>query len=75
MPTFIGSALTIDVGIIDVVRADGGRAAGRAFGGKAGGLRALTQYLRLAGMTAKGQGTVITLDLILTAQAQMKGAN
>ena len=44
-------------------------------GGKAGGLRALTQYLRLAGMTAKGQGTVITLDLILTAQAQMKGAN
>ena len=33
-------------------------------GGKAGGLRALTQYLRLAGMTAKGQGTVITLDLI-----------
>lgn len=44
-------------------------------GGKAGGLRALTQYLRLAGMTAKGQGKVITLDLILTAQAQMKGAN
>lgn len=44
-------------------------------GGKAGGLRALTQYLRLAGMTAKGQGTVITLDLILQAQAQMKGAN
>lgn len=44
-------------------------------GGKAGGLRALTQYLRLAGMTAKGQGTVITLALILQAQAQMKGAN
>ncbi|WP_101774619.1 AAA family ATPase [Pasteurella oralis] len=44
-------------------------------GGKEGGLRALTQYLRLAGMTAKGQGKVITLDLILTAQAQMKGAN
>ena len=44
-------------------------------GGKAGGLRALTQYLRLAGMTAKGQGTVITLELILQAQAQMKGAN
>lgn len=42
-------------------------------GSKAGGLRALTQYLRLAGMTAKGQGTVITLDLILTAQAQMTG--
>lgn len=44
-------------------------------GGKAGGLRALTQYLRLAGMTAKGQGSVITLDLILAAQAQMKGVN
>lgn len=42
-------------------------------GSKAGGLRALTQYLRLAGMTAKGQGTVITLDLIFTAQAQMTG--
>lgn len=44
-------------------------------GGKAGGLRALTQYLRLAGMTAKGQGSLITLDLILKAQAQMTGAN
>lgn len=42
-------------------------------GGKAGGLRALTQYLRLAGMTAKGQGTAITLDLILQAQQQMTG--
>lgn len=42
-------------------------------GGKAGGLRALTQYLRLAGMTAKGQGTVITLDLILQAKQQMTG--
>lgn len=44
-------------------------------GSKAGGLRALTQYLRLAGMTAKGQGTLITLELILQAQAQMKGVN
>ncbi|ANF73135.1 DNA transposition protein [[Haemophilus] ducreyi] len=43
-------------------------------GGKAGGLHALTQYLRLAGMTAKGQGTGITLDLILTAQAEMTGS-
>ncbi|MBP4133551.1 AAA family ATPase [Gallibacterium anatis] len=42
-------------------------------GGKAGGLRALTQYLRLAGMVAKGQGTAITLDLILQAQQQMTG--
>ena len=41
-------------------------------GGKAGGLRSLTQYLRLAGMTAKGQGTEISLELILNAQAQMK---
>ncbi|TYG34189.1 AAA family ATPase [Lonepinella koalarum] len=44
-------------------------------GGKAGSLRILTQYLRLAGITAKGQGTAITLELILQAQAQMKGAN
>lgn len=42
-------------------------------GGKAGGLRALTQYLRLAGMTAKGQGTMMTLDLILQAKQQMTG--
>lgn len=42
-------------------------------GGKAGGLRALTQYLRLAGMTAKGQGTAMTLDLILQAKQQMTG--
>lgn len=44
-------------------------------GGKAGGLRALTQYLRLAAMTAKGQDSLISLDLILKAQAQMKGTN
>ncbi|MDY5420552.1 AAA family ATPase [Actinobacillus porcinus] len=43
-------------------------------GGKAGGLRALTQYLRLAGITAKGQGTAINLDLILQAKAHMQGA-
>lgn len=42
-------------------------------GGKAGGLRALTQYLRLAGMAAKGQGTAMTLDLILQAKQQMTG--
>ncbi|MBE2896765.1 AAA family ATPase [Pasteurellaceae bacterium HPA106] len=44
-------------------------------GGAAGGLRALTQYLRLAGISAKGNGTTITLDLIMQAQAQMQGAN
>ena len=44
-------------------------------GSKAGGLRALTQYLRLAGITAKGQGTAISLDLILAAQKQMQGGN
>ncbi|TCJ95927.1 hypothetical protein EV694_1930 [Volucribacter psittacicida] len=43
-------------------------------GTKAGGLRALTQYLRLAGIAAKGNGTLITLDLVLQAQAQMRGA-
>lgn len=42
-------------------------------GGKAGGLRALTQYLRLAGITAKGQGIAINLDLILQAKAHMQG--
>lgn len=44
-------------------------------GGKAGGLRALTQYLRLAGITAKGQGIAINLDLILAAKAHMQGSN
>lgn len=43
-------------------------------GGKAGGLRALTQYLRIAGITAKGQGIAINLDLILQAKAHMQGA-
>lgn len=44
-------------------------------GGRAGGLRALTQILRLAGILAKGQGSAITLELILTAQKQMQGGN
>lgn len=42
-------------------------------GGKAGGLRSLTQCLRLAAINAKGQGTALTTPLILTAQAQLKG--
>ena len=46
-----------------------------SIGTKAGGLRALTQYLRLAAITAKGQDSAITLDLILTAQKQMTGGN
>lgn len=44
-----------------------------AIGSKAGGLRALTQYLRLAGMTAKGRNELISLELILQAEAQMRG--
>lgn len=44
-------------------------------GTKAGGLRALTQYLRLAAIAAKGKDTVITLDLILQAKAHMQGGN
>ena len=46
-----------------------------SIGTKAGGLRALTQYLRLAAITAKGQDSAITLELILTAQKQMTGGN
>ncbi|WP_075284975.1 AAA family ATPase [Pasteurella multocida] len=42
---------------------------------KAGGLRALTQYLRLAAIAAKGKETVISLDLILQAKAHMQGVN
>ncbi len=42
-------------------------------GGAGGGLRALTQYLKLAGMTARSAGTAITLELILGARAQMEG--
>ena len=44
-------------------------------GTKAGGLRALTQYLRLAAIAAKGKETVISLDLILQAKAHMQGVN
>ena len=46
-----------------------------SIGTKAGGLRALTQYLRLAAVTAKAQGTAITLELILSAQKQMTEGN
>jgi Mu-like prophage fluMu DNA transposition protein B len=46
-----------------------------SIGTKAGGLRALTQYLRLAAITAKAQGTAITLELILSAQKQMTEGN
>lgn len=42
-------------------------------GQSAGGLRVLTKYLRLAAMTAKGLGQIITLELILAAKAQMEG--
>ena len=46
-----------------------------SIGTKAGGLRALTQYLRFAAITAKAQGTAITLELILSAQKQMTEGN
>lgn len=42
---------------------------------KGGGLRSLTQTLRLAGIHAKGQDSVITRDLILAAQAELGGKN
>lgn len=38
-----------------------------------GGLRILTQTLRLAGMVAKANGTAITLDLIMQARADLLG--
>lgn len=41
-------------------------------GGAAGGLRALTQYLRLAGMTARGNNTTISLELIMAAKNEME---
>lgn len=44
-------------------------------GSVAGGLRSLTQYLRLAGFIAKGENKLITLDLILSAKQQMEGEN
>lgn len=42
-------------------------------GTSAGGLRALTQYLRLAGMTAKAQERLIDLNLILQAKKELDG--
>lgn len=42
-------------------------------GGASGGLRTLTQYLRLAGMTARSAEQTITLELILAAKNQMEG--
>lgn len=44
-------------------------------GGAAGGLRVLTRYLRLAGISAKGNNTAISLDLILAAKQEMEGGN
>lgn len=46
-----------------------------AIGIAAGGLRALTQYLRIASITARGMQSAITLDLILQAKAEMEGVN
>ncbi|MGQ0287148.1 AAA family ATPase [Pasteurellaceae bacterium 22721_9_1] len=42
-------------------------------GGKSGGLRSLTQCLRLAAISAKGQGSHLNLELILNALADLKG--
>lgn len=44
-----------------------------AIGEAAGGLRALTKYLRLAAMEANGLGRAIVLDDILAAKATMEG--
>lgn len=44
-----------------------------AIGASSGGLRALTQYLRLAGMTAKVNNQLINLDLILQAKKDLDG--
>lgn len=41
-------------------------------GAEAGGLRALTQYLRLALMQAKGKNTTLTLELILEAKSKLR---
>ncbi|WP_261786245.1 hypothetical protein [[Haemophilus] ducreyi] len=38
-----------------------------------GGLRILTQTLRLAGMVAKGSGKLITADLIIQARQELLG--
>ncbi|MBR0573710.1 MULTISPECIES: AAA family ATPase [Pasteurellaceae] len=42
---------------------------------KGGGLRSLTQTLRLAGMAAKGSGIAITTDLIIAAHNDLQGTN
>lgn len=44
-----------------------------AIGASSGGLRSLTQYLRLAGMTAKVNNQLINLDLILQAKKDLDG--
>ena len=44
MPTFIGSALTIDVGIIDIVGADNAQALGEQIGGKMVGFEQISLY-------------------------------
>ncbi|VEI47003.1 Mu B transposition protein, C terminal [Actinobacillus equuli] len=38
-----------------------------------GGLRILTQTLRLAGMVAKGSNKLITADLIIKARQELLG--
>lgn len=40
-----------------------------------GGLRILTQTLRLAGMVAKGSGKLIDADLIIKARQELLGKN
>ena len=44
MPAFIGSALTIDVGIIDMVGADNTQALGEQIGGKMVGFEQISLY-------------------------------
>ena len=44
MPTFMGSALTIDVGIIDMVGADNAQALGEQIGGKMVGFEQISLY-------------------------------
>ena len=44
MPTFISSALTIDVGIIDMVSTDNAQALGKQIGGKMVGFEQISLY-------------------------------
>ena len=44
MPTFIGSTLAIDVGIIDMVGADNTQALGEQIGGKVVGFEQISLY-------------------------------